>query len=259
MTSLILYPLLIYLAPSAWTTWFNIALALPSVILAALGVAAARKAPRNSVVVVVLILALLIPVTFGVIFSPSDQSSDAMPLNNYVIAISGKDAVRITQPKNDDSVPQKTQVSGISQNISSGKKIVILLEPQKIARYYPQDYHIDNFTDGRWSTFAYLGASPFSDTWDRFNIIVALADKGAQNELNNYFETSVQNNSWPGLASLPSGLELKDYVTVNRAVELGLVTLFLAGLLVLITAAVVAIYVHQYYQKRRPGAGEGAN
>ncbi|MEA2016641.1 MAG: hypothetical protein U9O59_08105 [Actinomycetota bacterium] len=123
-----------------------------------------------------------------------------------------KTKVEITCPHNEDIVEIREMVRGTSQNIPDGQVIYIVIYPHIVGLYYPQDNLVTMQENGEWSSLASIGVEEDIDKELKFDIVVGLANKEAQDVFNIYFE----QEEWSGLKELPKGALIYDHVTVIR-------------------------------------------
>lgn len=120
----------------------------------------------------------------------------------------------ITYPANQARVDQIETVRGTVQGLPAGQVIWVVIFPQEVGRYYPQNWPADLEAGGEWSSITYIGVP--SDTGKRFDVLVVLADAEAQNAFNAYLADARDRADWPGLEALPSGAVIYDRITVTR-------------------------------------------
>lgn len=122
--------------------------------------------------------------------------------------------LEITDPSHFSYVELKQIVRGTSQNIPKEQKISVIIYCHEIGCYYPQLDPIHVHENGEWSTFTCIGLEEDADK--RFDIIVALADKKAQDALDEYAKKCEETKSYPGIKELPEGVVEYDRVSVIR-------------------------------------------
>ena len=122
--------------------------------------------------------------------------------------------VRITYPSDGATVEIREIVRGTSQNIPKEQAIWVVIYPHEVNRYYPQDYPADIQANGYWSSLAFFGSE--KDTGKKFDVVVVLANKDAQDTFNAYLKKGKEEKSWPGLERLPEGAVIYDRITVTR-------------------------------------------
>ena len=81
-------------------------------------------------------------------------------------------------------------------------------------RYYPQNNPAAVQANGDWISLTFIGIE--EDVNKKFDIIVVLADKRAQDAFNAYRKQSEDTDTWPGLERLPEGVTIYDRITVTR-------------------------------------------
>jgi len=122
--------------------------------------------------------------------------------------------VKITYPYDDASVEIREMIRGTSQSIPEGQVVWIIVYPQITGRYYPQNALTDIQANGDWSSPALIGIE--EDVGKKFDIIVVLANKEAQESLNAYLAQFEDKKTWPGLEKLPNGAVIYDRITITR-------------------------------------------
>ena len=123
--------------------------------------------------------------------------------------------VAMTYPSAGSHVGVTEIVRGTSQNIPDGKAIWILVFIPQLDRYYPMLNTPLVQSNGDWSCFTTIGGPNDNGT---FSIVLVLADKTAQDALNNYNKDSAENSLYPGILTkdLPAGLTTYQRVNVTR-------------------------------------------
>jgi hypothetical protein len=126
--------------------------------------------------------------------------------------------LKITYPVDASSVSQNEAVSGVSKNIPTGQQIWVIVYAHEANQFYPIS-SIDTQPNGNWSSIITIGEA--NDSGYSFDIIVALANQDAQNQINAYKiyakNNYSTNDSYPGMSELPSGLVTYDRITVTRS------------------------------------------
>jgi len=122
--------------------------------------------------------------------------------------------VKISYPHDGSSVEMLEIIRGTSRRIPEGQVVWVVVFPHVTGCYYPQDYPADVQENGDWSSRAHIGVQ--GDVGLRFDIIVVVADKEAQNAFNAYLMEGRDKKTWPGLEGLPDGAVIYDRVTVTR-------------------------------------------
>lgn len=125
-----------------------------------------------------------------------------------------KPVVRITYPSDGATVEIREMIKGTSQNIPKEQVIWIVVYPQVIGRYYPQNDPADVQANGDWSSLAFIGIE--EDVGKKFDTIAVLADKKAQDAFNDYLVQAKDKKTWPGLGKLPNGAMIHDRITATR-------------------------------------------
>ncbi len=126
-----------------------------------------------------------------------------------------KTTLSIDHPEQNAMVPLAVTVTGSSRDIPDNRKIWIVVFPLMANSYYPQDRSADLQADGKWTSVAYIGEKNKS-TGEQFDIIAVLVDANAEMQFRNYIQRSKNANSYPGLGSLPQGVEIYSRITVQR-------------------------------------------
>jgi hypothetical protein len=121
--------------------------------------------------------------------------------------------VKITYPSNTAAVNIQETVTGTARNVPEGQKLWILVYPPAANKFYPQSQNV-NIVSEEWSTPIGIGTK--DNVGEIFDIVAVLADQKAQEELTNYINTGVKNNSWSGMDSIPDGALVYDKITVTR-------------------------------------------
>ena len=123
--------------------------------------------------------------------------------------------VTMTYPSTDSHVGVTEILQGTSQNVPDEKAIWILVFIPQLDRYYPMLNTPLVQSNGDWTCFTTIGGPNDNGT---FGIILVLANKPAQDALNNYNKDSAENSFYPGILTndLPAGLTTYQRVNVTR-------------------------------------------
>jgi len=122
--------------------------------------------------------------------------------------------VNISYPSGGDRVIVQQVIRGTSFNIPEDQVIWIVIYPQEVVRYYPQDNPADIQANGDWTSSSYIGIA--ADAGKTFDIIAVLANMEAQDVFNDYLEECKEQQSWPGLERLPEGAVLYERINLIR-------------------------------------------
>lgn len=122
--------------------------------------------------------------------------------------------VEITYPLDQSRVEQTNVVRGTSQAIPADCVIWVVVFPQEVSRYYPQNYPADTEAKDNWSTVAYIGVE--GDVDKKFDILATVVDEAAQDAFNAYLADARDKSDWLGLTRLPEGAIVYDRVSVTR-------------------------------------------
>jgi hypothetical protein len=155
----------------------------------------------SKIAVVVMIISLLflivaVGIVFCEIFTPKEPT------------------VEISHPSDGATVELREMIRGTSQNIPQDYEIWIVIYPQVVGCYFPQNDSADIQANGDWSSLVFIGLE--GDIGLKFDIIVVLANKEAQDLFNDYLTQSESEESWPGISKLPDSAVVYDRVTVTR-------------------------------------------
>ena len=134
--------------------------------------------------------------------------------NLVVFGLRPRPKVEITYPYDGANVEIGEIVRGTSEKIPKGQAIWIIVYPYLFDRYYPQNNPADVQANGDWISLTFIGIE--EDVNRKFDIIVVLADKMAQDAFNAYHKQSKDTDTWPGLERLPEGVTIYDRITVMR-------------------------------------------
>ena len=122
--------------------------------------------------------------------------------------------VEINYPSDGATVEIREMIKGTSQNISNDQVIWVVIYPQVVGYYFPQNDPAEVQANGDWSSLAFIGTE--KDTGIKFDIIAVLVNKDAQDVFNEYFTQSESEKSWPGINKLPNGAVTYDRITITR-------------------------------------------
>ncbi len=122
--------------------------------------------------------------------------------------------VEITAPLNGSSVPRLVTVQGIACRIPKDQELWLLVVPDGTTSYYPQTSPSVVYSDGSWSTSAYVGLDDPVDAGRGFVLVMALADKQGSIAIRAYFTQATAG--FQGIEPLPQGVKLMTQVRVVR-------------------------------------------
>lgn len=122
--------------------------------------------------------------------------------------------VKITEPTAGSPIELREVVKGTSRKIPAGQIIWVVIYSQAVGRYYPQNDPADVQANGAWASLCYLGVD--QDAGKKFDIIVVLANKEAQDAFKAYLTKARDQKTWPGLEKIPDPGVIYDRVTVVR-------------------------------------------
>jgi hypothetical protein len=112
--------------------------------------------------------------------------------------------VSITSPSPESRVQVLTTVRGTACHIQSGEALWVLVVPDGVSGYFPQNGPVIVTSDGTWSASAHIGV--VSDPAGQgFEVIAALADQAGNAAIRTYF---AQPSTTVGLDPLPGGIQL---------------------------------------------------
>lgn len=183
------------------------------------------------------------PSNVQVTFNPStvktSQSTSTMtiilsgnaPVGEYALTIKAEDSegkssqatysltinqtaptVKITSPKNGESIDRLVTVQGTAQNLSSDQTLWVFIGQS--SRYYPMANPVVVRTGGGWSCDSYVGGE--KDAEKQFDIYAVLADSAAEAEINAYNTQAKNSGDYSGMTSLPEGATVGDKITITR-------------------------------------------
>lgn len=121
--------------------------------------------------------------------------------------------IKMNYPTDGAGVEQIEVIRGISQKLPRSSQIWIIVVTPLAGRYYPQNA-ADVLVDGSWSAVAHFGQEGDVDV--KFDVLVVLADKNAQNEFEAYIKTARDKSDYSGLLHLPEGTSIYERATVIR-------------------------------------------
>jgi hypothetical protein len=134
------------------------------------------------------------------------------------VCCAGATEVEITSPADGDTVSMIGEdIEGTSKDIPEGYELWIMVYPDGVNRFYPQDKRdlpLIPMANGDWTAEAIIGSDP--DHGLEFKLYAVLANETANTEILDYLDRSREAGSWDGLEQLPDGAEIYDYVTVIR-------------------------------------------
>jgi len=123
---------------------------------------------------------------------------------------------KILEPKEGEEVDTPIIVRGVFSSIPA-KPMWIIVVPQDMPRYYPQDAGISMMATGEWTaTNVWVGLPRSVDVGKKFVILVALVGEQGNREFESYLEGCRKTGQCPGLESLPLDVELIAQVMVVR-------------------------------------------
>jgi PKD repeat protein len=129
------------------------------------------------------------------------------------ITVSNGPVIKIAYPQNGATVHISETVTGTATNIPIGYKIWVLVYPHPANRYYPQSGKM-TIQNGKWSIPVYIGVA--NNVGVKFDIIVVVANKQANDKFVSYIQTGKKTNNWPGMIGIPSGAKVYNKITVTR-------------------------------------------
>lgn len=103
-------------------------------------------------------------------------------------------------------------INGTWKNIPTGKVIWVVSYSYLVNLYYPMDYPAITTASGGWTSPATFGGN----VGEKFDVIVLLANKDAQEAINAYITQSKIEDYHRGIANLPEGTEVFVQITVTR-------------------------------------------
>lgn len=122
--------------------------------------------------------------------------------------------VGITSPADGAVVELEQVVAGTSSEIPQQMTVWVLLQDMATGRYHPQAGPASFETGGGWSLAARFGQE--GDAGKAFDVVAVAADPNAHAVFVDYMATANAAQSWGGLATLPSGAQILDRVSVER-------------------------------------------
>lgn len=123
-----------------------------------------------------------------------------------------KPEIEIIQPT-EDKVDWKVDVGGTADNIPGGNELWVLVYSDDKKQYYPiTKAEIKN---GEW-TVNQVPIGPKDDGGKEFDIIAMLADKNAQNILDNHLNETGEDIYSKGMYRIPDGVKEYDRITLKR-------------------------------------------
>lgn len=125
-----------------------------------------------------------------------------------------KPKIEITYPYDGANVEIREMVRGTSEKIPEGQAIWIVVYSHVVDRYYPQNNSADVQANGDWTSLTSIGIE--EDVNRKFDIIVVLADKRAQDAFEAYIKQAKDTKTWSGLGKLIEGTTIYDRITVMR-------------------------------------------
>lgn len=100
---------------------------------------------------------------------------------------------------------QDVLISGYASGTLPDWTLWTFVESQQDQRYYPQAEAIPTGPLAAWSVIGWTGKEPSVGTGDEFNIVIALLDESATQELQLYTKRGTETGEWNGFAEFPSG------------------------------------------------------
>ena len=108
--------------------------------------------------------------------------------------------ISMTYPVGNDTIEQTIRAEGVFKKIPKSRKIWIFVKPLEINRYYPQNSFAEVDAKGNWSSVVYLGQE--NDSGKKFEIITALVDVQAINQINAYLKEAINKQDWTGMENI---------------------------------------------------------
>jgi hypothetical protein len=167
---------------------------------------------KKLAVIIPLVASILTAIIAG-IFSYVSSLSNSKTNNSNAAISTCAEQVNITAPADMQMVNIPEMIHGTYQNLPPDEQIWVLLKPSDVGKYYPQD-HAEFLDDSRWICSVSIGLG-----WDAgktFYIYAVLADRRTQAVLNDYVKQAKDKNDSPGIADLPKGVQICQYVKVIR-------------------------------------------
>lgn len=122
--------------------------------------------------------------------------------------------VTITAPGDRSEVGPRETVRGTSSRLRSDQDIWVLVQPSAVPMFHPQVRPAARLTTGGWSIAAFFASGAPRPESEEFRLVAAVASPAASRALSDYLERSARENLFPGLTSLPEGMEIKSEVKV---------------------------------------------
>lgn len=101
--------------------------------------------------------------------------------------------------------PQNVLISGYISGTLPEWTLWTFVQSRRDQRYYPQAEAIPTGPSAAWSVMGWTGKEPSVQEGDEFNIVIALADESATQELWLYMRQAAETGRWNGFAELPPG------------------------------------------------------
>ncbi len=117
-----------------------------------------------------------------------------------IAAFPVKPEISMTYPISNDTIEQTIRAEGAFKKIPANEKIWIFVKPLEINRYYPQNSFAEIDAKGNWSSVVYLGQE--NDRGKKFEIITALVDVQAINQINAYLKEAINKQNWTGMENI---------------------------------------------------------
>lgn len=134
---------------------------------------------------------------------------------NKLIALPGKE-VTISNPVSGSLVGYEIKLEGSFSTKYKDSDLWLVLQPVKTPRFYPADGPILKMKNGTWKGTIYFGSCETDAIGEEFVVFIASTDPNASNVLKEYYQKSINTNSWEGLTSLPKYTELHDSITLTK-------------------------------------------
>lgn len=122
--------------------------------------------------------------------------------------------VRITVPKDGETVSKDQEVDGTSWKLPADKVIWVVVINTENGQYFPMPQAATVDESGNWSSSGSIGTD--SDITIDMEIIALLADKTAQKEFNDYILSAKSQDNPNGMDALPGGATVMDRITITR-------------------------------------------
>jgi hypothetical protein len=136
------------------------------------------------------------------------QGSQPEPMNHSADLM-----IKITSPSNGESISDPASVSGTILGEIPNDHYVWLLTAPKLSPglYWPQGNDHITPIQGLWSWVAYLGGN----SGNKVDLLVALVDKGTNQDFINYTNQCAAARNYPGI-KFPDSAKIIDKITVVK-------------------------------------------